>query len=170
MHVEADSPDRRNCFGMATATFYALAPHFFTWQNWTGHLFDEENKCWWKAQSSLPPSLWNKLSKNRGNLFFHDCSREGQPSHFVWYVNFWRLWKYFYDQSMWMSRIVLSCLLICFSTTHKRFQHQTSIFFKNCFQIFWKLLCLIFDVSLGLCYCLWIWLNCVLMMTGVYYL
>ena len=61
---------------------------FFTWQNWTGHLFDEENKCWWKAQSSLLPSLWNKLSKNRGNLFFHDCSREGRPSHFVWYVNF----------------------------------------------------------------------------------
>ena len=29
MHVEADSPDRRNCFGMATATFYALAPRFF---------------------------------------------------------------------------------------------------------------------------------------------
>ena len=44
----------------------------------------------------------------------------------VWYVNFLRLWKYFYDQSMWMFRIALCRLLICFSTTHKRFQHQTA--------------------------------------------
>ena len=64
----------------------------------------------------------------------------------VWYVNFLRLWKYLYDQSMWMFRIALCCLLICFSTTHKRFQHQISIFSKNCFQIFWILVCLIFDV------------------------
>ena len=44
----------------------------------------------------------------------------------VWYVNFLRLWKYLYDQSMWMFRIALCCLLICFSTTHKRFQHHNA--------------------------------------------
>ena len=29
MHVEADSPDRRNCFGMATATFLCLSSALF---------------------------------------------------------------------------------------------------------------------------------------------
>ena len=69
MHVEADSPDRRNCFGMATATFYALAPHFFTWQNWTGHLFDEKTKVGEKLKAHSPQVCETNSLKTEGIYF-----------------------------------------------------------------------------------------------------
>ena len=142
MHVEADLRDHRNClqaclasnsYSLFCQTCLETTP--FPLHNIEGHLLEQilsvnKNR---KAQSFTPGYETTTLSLSwwRTFIFPRWLLDEGWTLYVVWYVNFLRLWKYFYDQSMWMFRIALCRLLICFSTTHKRFQHHTAFAWRE---------------------------------------
>ena len=142
MHVEADLRDHRNClqaclasnsYSLFCQTCLETTP--FPLHNIEGHLLEQilsvnKNR---KAQSFTPgyETTTLSLSWRRTFIFPRWLLDEGWTLYVVWYVNFLRLWKYFYDQSMWMFRIALCRLLICFSTTHKRFQHHTAFAWRE---------------------------------------
>ena len=140
MHVEADLSDHKTACKRVSPQIrihfsvgHALEPHFLL-HNIEGHLLGKYFR-WTRTEKLKAYSrLWNdhSISVSTEKIYFSTRIVQGEGwtlLSVVWYVNFSRLWKYFYDQSMWMFRIALCCLLICFSTTHKRFQHHTLLLF-----------------------------------------